>query len=120
MSVLPRLIFFVAVLALGAALLPGHAQAFSVATSASSSSPVFVLNSLDDSVSVLDAGTWTEKQRLPTGKQPHHLYMTPDEKSVIVANALSDSLTFIDPRTAQVQRTVRGILDPYHLRFCPT
>ena len=79
-----------------------------------------MLNSLDDSVSVLDAGTWTEKQRLPTGKQPHHLYMTPDEKSVIVANALSDSLTFIDPRTAQVQRTVRGILDPYHLRFCPT
>jgi DNA-binding beta-propeller fold protein YncE len=45
--------------------------------------------------------------------------MTPDEKSVIVANALSDSLTFIDPRTAEVQREVRGILDPYHLRFSP-
>ncbi len=81
--------------------------------------PVFVLNSLDDSVSVLDAATWAETQRLPTGKQPHHLYMTPDEKSVIVANALSDTLTFIDPRTAQVQRTIRGILDPYHLRFSP-
>jgi YVTN family beta-propeller protein len=47
------------------------------------------------------------------------LYLTPDEKSVIVANALSDSLTFIDPRTAQVQRTVSGILDPYQLRFSP-
>ena len=45
--------------------------------------------------------------------------MTPDEKSVIVANALSDSLTFIDPKTAEIQRTVRGILDPYHLRFSP-
>src|SRR5688572_7276167 len=45
--------------------------------------------------------------------------MTPDEKSVIVANALADSLTFIDPRTAEIQRTVRGILDPYHLRFSP-
>jgi YVTN family beta-propeller protein len=45
--------------------------------------------------------------------------MTPDEKSVIVANALGDSLTFIDPRTAEIQRTVRGILDPYHLRFSP-
>ncbi len=81
--------------------------------------PVFVLNSLDDSVSVLDASNWAETQRLATGKQPHHLYMTPDEKSVIVANALSDTLTFIDPRTAQVQRTIRGILDPYHLRFSP-
>ena len=81
--------------------------------------PLFVLNSLDDSVSVLDVTTWTETRRIATGKQPHHLYMTPDEKSVIVANALSDSLTFIDPKTAEVQRTVRGVLDPYHLRFSP-
>ena len=83
------------------------------------SSPVFVLNSLDDSVSVINPLTWTEIKRIDTGKQPHHLYLTPDEKSVIVANALSDSLTFIDPKTAEVQRTVRGVLDPYHLRFSP-
>ena len=81
--------------------------------------PVFVLNSLDGNVSVIDPVTWTETQRIPTGKEPHHLYLTPDEKSVIVANALSDSLTFIDPRTAKVQRTVSGILDPYQLRFSP-
>ncbi len=81
--------------------------------------PVFVLNSLDGNVSVIDPVTWTERIRIPTGKEPHHLYLTPDEKSVIVANAMSDSLTFIDPRTAQVQRTVTGILDPYHLRFSP-
>jgi YVTN family beta-propeller protein len=86
-------------------------------TWASAPAPVFVLNSLDGNVSVIDPVTWTEKKRIPTGKEPHHLYLTPDEKSVIVANALSDSLTFIDPRTAQVQRTVTGILDPYHLRF---
>jgi YVTN family beta-propeller protein len=81
--------------------------------------PLFVLNSLDGSVSVIDPLTWTEQKRIATGKEPHHLYLTPDEKSVIVANAASDSLTFIDPRTAQVQRTLRGILDPYHLRFSP-
>ena len=81
--------------------------------------PVFVLNSLDASVSVVDPVQWTEVKRLPTGKEPHHLYMTPDEKSVIVANALADSLTFIDPKTAEIQRTVRGILDPYQLRFSP-
>jgi YVTN family beta-propeller protein len=81
--------------------------------------PVFVLNSLDDTVSIVNPATWTETRRIATGKQPHHLYLTPDEKSVIVANALSDSLTFIDPKTAEVQRTVRGILDPYQLRFSP-
>jgi len=86
---------------------------------AQAGTPVFVLNSLDDSVSVINPVTWTETKRIATGKQPHHLYLTPDEKSVIVANALSDSLTFIDPKTAEVQRTVRGIMDPYQLRFSP-
>lgn len=84
-----------------------------------SGAPVFVLNSLDGDVSVIDSRRWVETQRIPTGKEPHHLYLTPDEHSVIVANAGSDSLTFIDPRTAEVQRTLRGILDPYHLRFSP-
>jgi len=92
-------------------ILTGWAQA--------QNNPVFVLNSLDGNVSVIDPVTWTETERIPTGKEPHHLYLTPDEKSIIVANALSDSLTFIDPRTAKVQRTVLDILDPYHLRFSP-
>jgi len=81
--------------------------------------PIFVLNSLDASVSVIDPASWTESRRISTGKEPHHLYLTPDEKSIIVANAGSDSLTFIDPRTAEIQRTVRNVLDPYHLRFSP-
>ena len=81
--------------------------------------PIFVLNSQDASVSVIDPLTWKETQRFHTGKEPHHLYMTPDEKSLIIANAMGDSLLFVDPKTAAVQRTVRGILDPYQLRFSP-
>nr|WP_316644640.1 YncE family protein [uncultured Roseateles sp.] len=81
--------------------------------------PIFVLNSLDADVSVIDPVSFTQIKRIPTGKEPHHLYLTPDEKSLIVANALGDSLTFIDPVTAEVQRTLRGIADPYHLRFSP-
>ena len=102
-----RRIARVALLALGAAA--AHAAP----------PPVFVLNSLDASVSVIDPANWREVKRINTGKEPHHLYLTPDEKSLIVANALADSLTFIDPRTAEVQRTVRGIVDPYQLRFSP-
>jgi YVTN family beta-propeller protein len=89
------------------------------ASAAHAGNPIFVLNSLDANVSVINPETWQVTQRIPTGKEPHHLYLTPDEKSVIVANAGSDSLTFIDPRTAEVQRVVRGTLDPYHLRFSP-
>ena len=101
-------------------LVPAIAGAFlSVAAAAQTGHPIFVLNSLDANVSVINPVTWQVTQRIPTGKEPHHLYLTPDEKSVIVANAGSDSLTFIDPRTAEVQRVVRGTIDPYHLRFSP-
>ena len=97
-----------AVLGLAAAALGAHAAP-----------PVFVLNSLDATISVIDPLTWSETRRIAAGKEPHHLYLTPDEKSLIIANALSDSLMFVDPRTAEVQRTVKGILDPYQLRFSP-
>jgi YVTN family beta-propeller protein len=81
--------------------------------------PLFVLNSLDATISVVDPVSWKETKRIPTGKEPHHMYLTPDQKSIIIANALGDSLTFVDPKTAEVQRTVRGILDPYQLGFSP-
>jgi YVTN family beta-propeller protein len=105
-------------------LSPGRLAAFSLAGAAASSAalaaippPLFVLNSLDATVSVVDPATWTEKQRISTGKEPHHIYMTPDERSVIVANSAGDSLTFLDPRTGEVQRVVYGIIDPYQLQF---
>ena len=94
--------------------LPAHA-----ADAASTPAPIFVLNSLDASVSVIDPVGLTEVKRINVGKEPHHLYLTPDERSLIVANAVGNSLTFIDPRTAEVQRDIKGIMDPYQLRFSP-
>ncbi|MBB3294473.1 DNA-binding beta-propeller fold protein YncE [Mitsuaria sp. BK045] len=86
---------------------------------ATTGSPIFVLNSLDADVSVIDPKDFRQVKRIPIGKEPHHLYLTPDRKTMVVANALGDSLTFLDPVTAEVQRTVHGIPDPYHLRFSP-
>jgi YVTN family beta-propeller protein len=102
-----------------AALLPAVMLFVSPLAALSQTHPIFVLNSLEANVSVIDPVTWKETRRIATGKEPHHLYLTPDEKSLIIANALADSLTFVDPKTAEIQRTVRGILDPYHLRFSP-
>lgn len=110
---------------------PLHAQSASAPTPAvptpastptampTPSAPILVLNSLDATVSVIDPITFKETTRLPVGKEPHHLYMTPDERSVLVANAAGNSITFIDPKNGQVQRTLNNIIDPYHLRFSP-
>ncbi|WP_369659006.1 YncE family protein [Variovorax sp. V15] len=102
-----------------AAFLLACMTAFAAHTAAAAPEPppIFVLNSLDANVSVINPVDWTERQRIPTGKEPHHIYMTPDEKSVIVANSAGDSLTFLNPRTAEVQRVVYGIIDPYQLQF---
>lgn len=103
----------------GAAATAGTAAIARASTASRPPRPIFVLNSQDATVSVVDPVTWTEQRRIEVGKEPHHLYLTPDEKSLIVANATGNSLTFIDPATGAVQRTVRDIVDPYHLRFSP-
>ncbi len=90
-----------------------------VAALAQPTSPIFVLNSLDATISIIDPQTYKEIRRVPTGKEPHHLYLTPDEKSLMVANALGDSLTLLDPKTGEVQRVIDKIADPYQLKFSP-
>lgn len=80
---------------------------------------VYVLNSRDASVSLIDKGARTEVRRINVGKEPHHLYPTPDGKSLIIANAMSDDLIFLDPVTAAFQRRIPGIDDPYQIGFSP-
>ncbi len=81
--------------------------------------PIFVLNSLDADISLVDSTTYQVIRRIPTGKEPHHLYMAPDEKVLIVANATGNTLSFFDPTNGKLLRTVPNILDPYQLRFSP-
>lgn len=81
--------------------------------------PVFVLNSRDADVSRIDRPGYAETARIPVGKEPHHLYPTPDGASLIVANAISDDLHFFDPVTGALQRRVADIPDPYQIAFSP-
>jgi YVTN family beta-propeller protein len=110
------LLLVAGVLSAGAAAAQPAPAASATATPAR---PIFVLNSLDATISQIDPATMKELRRIPTGKEPHHLYLTPDEKSLIVANAAGNSLTFVDPLTGAVQRVLNDIVDPYHLRFSP-
>lgn len=78
-----------------------------------------VLNSGDATVSLLDRGSRKEIKRLRTGKEPHHLMPTPDDKSLIVASAGSNDLLFLDLVTGEPQRRVKNIPDPYQIGFSP-
>ncbi len=80
---------------------------------------VIVLNSRDASVSLIEQASFAESARLDVGKEPHHLYPTPDGSQLIVASAASDELYFLDPVTGSIQNRLRGIDDPYQLAFSP-
>jgi len=78
---------------------------------------VVVLNSREDSMSLIDPLTYQEVRRVPVGKGPHHLLPTPDNKHLIIANASSNDLVIVDPETAEIRQRVPRIADPYHLGF---
>lgn len=81
--------------------------------------PVFVLNSAEATVSLVDQVEMREIRRFAVGKEPHHLYPTPDGKTLIVANAVSNDLHLVDPVTAMPGPRIRQIDDPYQLAFSP-
>lgn len=80
---------------------------------------VVVLNSRDAAVTLLDQKTFAEVGSIAVGKEPHHLMATPDNKSLIVASSVGNELFFLDPKTGQLQRRVKDIIDPYQIGFSP-
>jgi YVTN family beta-propeller protein len=78
-----------------------------------------VLNSRDATVQLLDQATYKTLSTFSVGKEPHHLMATPDNKSLIVASSVGNELVFLDPKSGQVQRHLKDILDPYQIGFSP-
>ncbi|TWI65521.1 YVTN family beta-propeller protein [Pseudoduganella lurida] len=101
------------------ALLLSLSAAGLFAAAHASANVVVVLNSRDATVQLLDQATYKSLQTFPVGKEPHHLMATPDNKSLIVASSVGNELVFLDPKTGQVQRTIKDILDPYQIGFTP-
>nr|WP_245964906.1 beta-propeller fold lactonase family protein [Trinickia dinghuensis] len=81
---------------------------------------VIILNSGEATLSLIDQATeQVVGAKIPTGKEPHHLMLTPDGRSLIVANSVSNDLMFIDPKTGARQKRIENIEDPYQLGFSP-
>ncbi|HBK08438.1 MAG TPA: pesticidal protein Cry11Aa [Acetobacteraceae bacterium] len=78
----------------------------------------FVINSGGASISVIDMATQKEVRRIPTLREPHHLILSPDGRSLLVGDTAGNQMMFLDPNTGEVQQRV-PVTDPYQLAFSP-
>jgi YVTN family beta-propeller protein len=78
----------------------------------------FVINSNDASISLIDVESRQEIRRVPLLREPHHMALTPDHKSLVVGDTTGNTLFFLDPRTGEMQRQAT-ISDPYQLQYSP-
>jgi YVTN family beta-propeller protein len=91
--------------------------ALSLANAARATTAV-VLNSDDDSLSIIDSGTYREISRTHIGRGPHHLIQTPDGRTLIIAMSGSNELVLID-RASGIEKQRITASDPYQIGFSP-
>ena len=78
-----------------------------------------ILNSGDASVSLIDMPTRKVVKTLAVGKEPHHLMMTPDEKTLLIANAVGNDVVLMNPTTGELTGRIPNIIDPYQIGYSP-
>ena len=81
--------------------------------------PVVVLNSDEGSFSIISRTAMQEVGRVPVGREPHHLMLTPDRAELVIASTVTNELLFLDPKSLQERRRFRNILDPYQIAYSP-
>jgi len=79
---------------------------------------VYVPNSSDGTVDVIDPISRLVITHFPVGSVPHHITPSWDLNQLYVDNTSANTLTVIDPRTSLPVETIR-IADPYNLYFTP-
>ncbi|HYT05604.1 MAG TPA: YncE family protein [Gemmatimonadales bacterium] len=96
-----------------------HAGANELASAAVPAVPrVYVPNSRDGTVTVIDPRTYRVERTFPTGALPQHVVPSYDLTTLWVANNLGNTLTPIDPVTGREGKSV-PVDDPYNLYFTP-
>jgi YVTN family beta-propeller protein len=79
---------------------------------------VFVVNSNDANISMIDLAGHEVVKTIPLLREPHHLVLSPDHKSLVVGDTRGNALFLLDPRTGELQRRV-AVSDPYQLQYSP-
>jgi DNA-binding beta-propeller fold protein YncE len=93
--------------------------ALAASSGARAADSILVLNSEDASYSILSRSQRVELKRLPVGREPHHLMLTPNGKEVLVGSTATNELLVLDAYTGEKRGLQRNIVDPYQLGFSP-
>src|SRR5207344_2351037 len=81
-------------------------------------SRVYVPNSEENSVSVIDVATLQVVDKFRTDAMPHHVTPSWDMQTLYVLNTAGNTITPIDPRTSKPGTPI-PVTDPYNLYFSP-
>ncbi len=89
-----------------------------VAHPAGAAGLAYVINSGGASISLVDMSSQRELRRIPVLREPHHLALSPDGRSLLVGDTVGNEMLFLDPATAALQKRM-PVADPYQLGFSP-
>ncbi len=78
-----------------------------------------VLNSGEATVSLIDMPTRKVIKTVPVGKEPHHLMLTPDQKTLLIANAAGNDVDLMNPVNGELTGKIPNIIDPYQIGYSP-
>ena len=78
-----------------------------------------ILNSGDASVSLIDMPTRKVVKTVAVGKEPHHLMMAPDQKTLLIANAAGNDVDLMNPISGELTGKIPNIIDPYQIGYSP-
>jgi YVTN family beta-propeller protein len=78
-----------------------------------------VLNSAEASVSLIDMQSRKVIKTTPVGKEPHHLMLTPDQKTLLIANAAGNDVQLMNPVNGELTGRIPEIIDPYQIGYSP-
>jgi len=79
---------------------------------------LFVVNSMDPGIQVVDVATRAELRQIPVLREPHHLVLSPARDVLLVGDSGGNEILFIDPATGELRKRER-IANPYNLEFSP-
>lgn len=101
--------------------LPKTAFSQSSATIESKGEPklAVVLNSGEATISLIDMPTRKVIKTIAVGKEPHHLMLTPDQKTLLIANAAGNDIDLMNPLSGELTGKIPNIIDPYQIGYSP-
>lgn len=96
-----------------------HAQTSASSDPKSEPKLAVILNSGEATVSLIDMPSRKVIKTVPVGKEPHHLMMTPDQKTLLIANAAGNDVVLMNPTTGELTGRIPDIIDPYQIGYSP-